>query len=378
MPGGMVCGGGQSGKLVAKMCVARVLLGQVGIMNNNLPTNAAQLVGLGFKMYTGIVQLGAAIPITMVTAAEMQTDVDAFSGLEADFNAARSARLKASLTFQDAMGPVYEWLLGVSNTLATRFGTRWSTEWAQAGFINNSTAIPSKLEDRLGLTLSLVKFFTKNPGYEVPTLKQTAAEGEALRSVALKAQTAVADVEVALNEIGTKWTSAYETLTAAMRALIKNLEGKLAKDDPRWLNFGLNMPAAKSTPGQPVNVSAHTDETGAIVVQCEAVPLAKRYRWRMLLVGVETEYKLALSTTEPMGAISGVVPGQPVEIIVQAVNGDKQGVASEPIVFTLPGAKGVAAPKRQKVEEAPEAESSNGHENGNGKGNGTLRHSRVA
>ena len=37
-----------------------------------------------------------------------------------------------------------------------------------------------------------------------------------------------------------------------MRALIKNLEGKLSKNDPRWLEFGLNLPGASATPGQRV------------------------------------------------------------------------------------------------------------------------------
>lgn len=338
--------------------------------NNHLPSNSAQLIGLAQKMYSGTVQFGAAIPITMITAAQLQTDLDAFINHEAEFNAARSARLAASEIYQGTLVPVYEWLLGVSNTLATRFGTRWSTEWAQAGFINHSTGIPSRIEERLGLVVSLVKFFTANPGYEVPALQQTAAEGTALRTAALSAQTALGDAEVALSASGEAWTTAHATLVGEMRALIKNLEGKLAKDDPRWLAFGLNMPATSATPGQPVNVSAQGDEAGAIVVQCEAVPLATRYRWRMLLVGVETEYKLAVSTTEPVGVIAGVLPGQTVEIVVQAVNGNKQGVASAPVVFTVP-----AAAKRAKSEEAGTAgEHSNGHENGNG----SLRHSRVA
>ena len=53
-----------------------------------------------------------------------------------------------------------------------------------------------------------------------------------------------------LNTIGDNWTTAYETLTAAMRALIKNLEGKLSKDDPRWLAFGLNTPHGECDAGQ--------------------------------------------------------------------------------------------------------------------------------
>jgi hypothetical protein len=93
----------------------------------------------------------------------------------------------------------------------------------------------------------------------------------------------------------------------------------------------------------------------------------------MRLVGVETEYKLALSTTEPTGVIAGVLPGQTVEIVVQAVNGSKQGVASAPVVFTVPAAAKVATPaKRAAAVEAASA-SANGAENGNGNG-----HPRVA
>ena len=160
-----------------------------------------------------------------------------------------------------------------------------------------------------------------------------------------------------------------------MRSLIKNLEGKLARNDPRWKAFGLNMPATSSTPGQPVNVAAHTDDTGAIVVQCDAVALALRYRWRMLVVGVQTDYQLAASTTEPLASIGGVAAGRTVQILVQAVNGSQQGVASEPVVFTLPPAKAAGFRNLATTEEAPAAGE---HSNGLGNGNGHSRHARVA
>ena len=202
-------------------------------------------------------------------------------------------------------------------------------------------------------------------------MKLTAAQGKTLRDAALKAQEDVATATVALDTIGDDWTKAYETLTAAMRALIKNLEGKLAKNDPRWLAFGLNIPAASSTPGQPVNVAAHTDDTGAILVQCDAVPLALRYRWRMLVAGVQTEYQLAASTTEPLASIGGVSAGQTVQLVVQAVNGSSQGVASEPVVFTLPP----ATPAGFRNMSAPEeASGTNQNGDGHGNGNGQSRH----
>ena len=188
--------------------------------NNDLPTNSAQLIGLGQKMHTGIVQLGVEIPIVMVTAAQVQTDLDAFIAQDVSFNAARSGRLAASESFQVKMATLYEWLLAVSNVLASRFGTRWSTAWAQAGFINHSTGIPAKMEERLGLALSLVKFFTANPSYEVPTMKLTAAQGTTLRNAALTAQETATTATVELNTIGDEWQAAYEKLVGAMRELI--------------------------------------------------------------------------------------------------------------------------------------------------------------
>jgi hypothetical protein len=63
---------------------------------------------------------------------------------------------------------------------------------------------------------------------------------------------------------------------------------------------------------------------------------ATRYRWRMLIVGVETDYRLVARSTEPIGIIVGVTPGQRAQIIVQAANQNLQGVPSDPIIFTVP------------------------------------------
>jgi hypothetical protein len=132
--------------------------------------------------------------------------------------------------------------------------------------------------------------------------------------------------------------------------LINILHAVLAPNDPRWLAFGLNQPGVNTTPGKPDGVTAHVDVTGAIIVTCNAVPLATRYRWRMLLVGVQTEYVLAASSTQPMAMIRDVQPGQQVRIIVQAVNGESQGVPSDPIDFTMPGPRArTAAPAAETL-----------------------------
>ena len=142
--------------------------------------------------------------------------------------------------------------------------------------------------------------------------------------------------------IGNRDVIRYDTPVATMCALIKNQEGKVARNDPRWKAFGLNM-------------------------------LATRYRWRVLIVGLHTEYELAVTSTEPMASITHVAAGQMVQIIVQAVNGSLQGVAREPVVFTLPAGKIAGFTNRSTAEEAPAVD-----ENTNGNGNGHSRHDRVA
>ena len=245
--------------------------------------------------------------------------------------------------------------------------------WAQAGFTNHSTAVPPKSDARIGLAARLTAFFTANANYEVASMQVTAAKALALGNAVQATTQTLAFAEVLLSTIGQAWHGAHATLALAMRGLIKLLEVSLGKDDPRWLAFGLKMPATISTPGQPQNLAAHPDGAGVMVVQCDAQALATRYRWRMRIVGAQTEFQLAASTTDPMASIREVVPGQTVELLVQAVNGSLQGVASEPILFTLPPARAAGFTNLATTEEMPAVS-----ERSNGGGNGHGRAARVA
>lgn len=102
-----------------------------------------------------------------------------------------------------------------------------------------------------------------------------------------------------------------------------------------------------------------------MVVQCDAVALATRYRFRVLLVGIQNEYQLAARSTEPVGVIPGVMPGQRVQIIVQAVNGNLQGVGSDPIQFTVSLAtRTVEAAATVETAPGTSASTTNGSRNG--------------
>ncbi len=82
----------------------------------------------------------------------------------------------------------------------------------------------------------------------------TAAEAAALRNTAMAAQQVVATANVALKSNGDADSATFATLTNTMRLLMKILAAILEDDDPCWMAFGLHMPSAVTTPGQPVNV----------------------------------------------------------------------------------------------------------------------------
>ncbi len=73
--------------------------------NNSLPTNSAQLIGLGVKMLAGLTSLGSTLKITQITPAEFQAELNAFVTGDGDFNAARSAKQAAYDAFKPADGP---------------------------------------------------------------------------------------------------------------------------------------------------------------------------------------------------------------------------------------------------------------------------------
>jgi hypothetical protein len=106
---------------------------------------------------------------------------------------------------------------------------------------------------------------------------------------------------------GTRGTT-DETLRAAMSWLIRILDGALSGIDPRGTSFGLHVPAQNQTPGQPQNVTAFVT-SGEIFVNCGAVSLATRYRWRKKVVGVDEEFSLAKSSLPPDAIIGGTRRG---------------------------------------------------------------------
>jgi hypothetical protein len=343
-----------------------------------MPKSAQQISVLAGKMHTGIVEVGTSVGITVVTAPQMLADCTAFTDAEGAFNASRQALQGAYDLFHPAESALSDWLGVVRTVLAGRFGQRWSADWAAAGFVNASTSIPAQITDRLGLAQALIVFFTENPSYEVASMNVTAAYGLTLLTAATTTQAGVATADQNLRDADRARTLARNTLLGDMRGLVKNLQAKLGPDDPRWLAFGLQMPATRVTPAQPTGLVVTLDGSSALLVSCDPTALASRYRFRMRQVGPGFTYELVASTVEPMARIRPVAPGITVEIIVQAVNDDLQSVPSDSVLITMPPV--AAQPVEAQATEATPLAATvpNGNGNGSAKGNGSRSLTRVS
>jgi len=103
-----------------------------------------------------------------------------------------------------------------------------------------------------------------------------------------------------------------------------------------------------------------------------------------MILGVDTKYRLVFSGPEAMGLISGIQPAVTVQIVMQAVNGGSQSVASEPVLFTVPPVAAVTTqPAISEAVLAPLAAispngNSNSNGNSNGNGNGSHAVSRLS
>lgn len=186
-------------------------------------------------------------------------------------------------------------------------------------------------------------------------------------------QAANMDLETDLTGLRT----AQADLVKSIRYVIKILSGGLAKDDPAWKAFGLNMPATQSAPPAPTGLQVTVVGT-RVMLQCDITPLATRYRFRTKIVGVETTYKLAASSKEPSATVKDMMPGVTLEVIAQAVNGGSQGVACDPVTVTMVPTATVTKPEAVSDPELAPLAAIQPNGNGNGNGHGSYAVNRLS
>jgi hypothetical protein len=214
-------------------------------------------------------------------------------------------------------------------------GTQFTAGWQEAGWPNQSTAIPSNQDQRFTLLGGQALYFTNHPTAESADMEATAALCTAAHEAVSDARAAVNAAEAAQETAKTNLAAAIRTLRKRVRGLIDELGTLLADDDARYEAFGLNIPAHPSAPEGIEELTLTALGSGKVHVQWSYATRMTGARVRRKLPGPDEEFA---SVGTAVG-LEKVLTGQPVgallEIQVVPYNDGGDGSASPTKTITV-------------------------------------------
>ncbi len=292
---------------------------------NPTPTNDDVLLARFSSLISGCEALGEEVGIKQNTAAAMQAALDAARAAKLEVGLMKNERgqRRKELRERDREGEV---VIGRCRLrLTALFGTGYNVHWGAAGFHDGSTMVPEVFAKRLVLLGSLKGYFELKPEHQSTDMGATAVICHDTFEALSDARSAVNFNKSALRTAVMAKNKALKKLRKSWRGLIRELWILLPADDPRWLRFGLKLPARLPMPEPVEQVTLQATGKGNVFVQWPPAPHAKRYRVQMKPMGAK-DFNAAATVSDPQALLKNLHPGDFIEIRVIAAN--KKGEAS--------------------------------------------------
>ncbi len=299
---------------------------------NRLPKSISELLDLGGQNIIGIGQAGAALGLLQYTVANFTPKVTALQLKQTAFNAARSTVADFSGIRMLRVADMRTACLLARKLLSISFGDDWSEEWTAAGWVNHTTEVPKSAGALEALCGAVNTFLLANPDYQIasPKVNFNASIYSTAKQAFADADLAFRTAKVTLGTARDARKADEKALRTIIHSLVGLLEGLMGPMDPRWGLFGLNRPGATVTPGKPENLTlAKVAGQATVLAHCGAVPLATYFRWFSKLIGVDTEFRFAGRTNDPMKEFPGQPSAGTLEVYCEAANDAGPGVKSE-------------------------------------------------
>ncbi len=136
----------------------------------------------------------------------------------------------------------WDFITTARTLLGHHLGRQYSEKWAPLGFPGYSLRIPQRRDQRAALLANFAAYFRGHPELEIPGY--ATADRDAQFHADLVAATARFNhCRVATRTALNKRDRAVTALRKRIRFLTVELRLVTGKNDPRWLDFGLNIPA---------------------------------------------------------------------------------------------------------------------------------------
>ncbi|MCP5556964.1 MAG: fibronectin type III domain-containing protein [Verrucomicrobiaceae bacterium] len=287
---------------------------------NPTPTSNPVLLALCDRLVAGLQALEVEIGIKQNTEAALRADIDLVRAAVLTLGQAKMALREAQQDYHQADQAGARVISDCRLRLARVFGSKFSSQWAAAGFRGRSSAVPEMAAKRFTLLESLALYFTANPAHESIDMGATAAICHALHETLSDARSAVNHAKSIQATAVKALAAAFKQLRSRVRGLLRELWIVLPETDARWLRFGLNMPARLPMPDKVSEVTLEVQSDGS--VQIDWPPAAHAHRYRLQMRRPVTETKFTNLKTQPGTShlLRKQLPGETLEIRVIAAN----------------------------------------------------------
>lgn len=285
------------------------------------------------EAFNGAETVGASVPVIINTGTLIGADRQALLIAQGEYRGARSSISSLSAARKAAVATAYLFCSTARDVLIFYLGREFNEAWVAAGFVD-TLEIPQSFDGLYDLSLALETYFTNHEAQENPTLNVTAERAAEVAAAMTTASMAVINAEAFA---ATKKEVRDAKLAAARKRLTdlcKELSMRLGPLDPRWRQFGFNLPGAATVPAVPTNVVV-TPLAGAVLqIACAPSANATRYRFYVQRPIIDPEPVLAGSATEPLFLTEGLTAGQVYQVYVSAINEGAESELSVPVTAT--------------------------------------------
>ncbi len=313
---------------------------------NPVPQAINDIFRISKKCQTAANTLGAGIPLMINTSSNIGSNRGNLLQLEGQYQGTLSGLPTLRSAVRTARGNAIDFARKARGWLENSYGHRWSESWRQVGFIHDSLQIPTEDDAELAALLERMEyFFTHNPTQQNadPKVNVTAARAAQFAGALSTAESTLDAKERLSADHKLARDGAKLALRQRLSGLIGELKQRISDSDPRWLEFGLNLPSAPNVPKVPADVAVNTNTPNEFFITCAPAQYATHYRFFTKRPGLDPEPVHVGNSDEPMFHLAGLTAGETLEVYVTAANSGAESLFSKPVTATVAGEEEAAA-----------------------------------
>lgn len=288
------------------------------------------------KGVTGLRQYGVDIQVAHITDVILQGKVDAARKGNGDYQTAINLKFAAQAALKEMRGQVVSFITLARDVLKPKLGSRYSKAWTEVGFLSPNLIVPQTKEKLLSMVKSIELYYIAHPEAEAAVLGLTHQHASDLHADYLAAMAAVDSARVTQRQHQVTRDAATAEMRAGRELLFRELRALLPATDPRWLDFGFNVPGDVVVPTAPEKFTVAPGVAGHLAPSWGKSVGADRYRIFAQVVGVDEKPAPVETTAKTSADLGGLTSGAHVKLYVIAANAAGESQPSATVEIVVP------------------------------------------